>query len=194
MDDKLPITIERLRRLEPISSLSEERLQELVSLSYVEQLPIGVSVFREGDVDNKTIYLLMGDVQLSASDGSIDKVITAKDEAAKFPIDDSQPRRLSCVTLGRVEIVRIDNSVLDYRMMWDQLAASEEGLAAPQPEEGADTKQAPAQKPGAASKTGKTESTETVPADEDRTWIRKMRHIMAFKNMPPANKIGRAHV
>ena len=28
---------------------------------------------------------------------------------------------------------------------------------------------------------------QTVPADEDRSWIRKMRHIMAFKNMPPAN-------
>jgi rhodanese-related sulfurtransferase len=31
-------------------------------------------------------------------------------------------------------------------------------------------------------------SSESIPAsDEDRSWIRKMRHIMAFKNMPPAN-------
>ncbi|MGD8926935.1 MAG: cyclic nucleotide-binding domain-containing protein, partial [Thioalkalispiraceae bacterium] len=31
-------------------------------------------------------------------------------------------------------------------------------------------------------------SPEAMPAtDEDRSWIRKMRHIMAFKNMPPAN-------
>ena len=29
--------------------------------------------------------------------------------------------------------------------------------------------------------------TEPVSDDEDRSWIRKMRHIMAFKSMPPAN-------
>ncbi len=122
------IQIERLMRLEPISTLSNERLEELAKLAYVERVSIGVSLFREGDLDNQTMYLLQGDVQLSSSDGSFDEVISSRHNSAKFPLDDSQPRQVSCVALGLVEFLRIDNSVLDYMMMWDQLAVQEELL------------------------------------------------------------------
>jgi len=122
------IQIERLMCLEPISALSNERLEELAKLAYVERVSIGVSLFREGDLDNQTMYLLQGDVQLSSSDGSFDEVISSRHNSAKFPLDDSQPRQVSCVALGLVEFLRIDNSVLDYMMMWDQLAVQEELL------------------------------------------------------------------
>lgn len=122
------IDIERLMRLEPISALSNERLEELAKLAYVERVSIGVSLFREGDLDNQTLYLLHGDVQLTSSDGHFEEVISSRHNSAKFPLDDSQPRQLSCVALGLVEFLRIDNSVLDYMMMWDQLAVQEEAL------------------------------------------------------------------
>jgi len=240
MGDPLSITVERLQKLEPLSTLSEERLEELVSLSYVEKLPIGVSIFHEGDIDNQTVYLLDGDAQLISSDKKIDKVISGNKDEAKFPLDDSQPRQVSCNAMSRVELIRIDNSVLDYMMMWDQLAVSEEnaaeeeigagesksgkeGEAEPASEESeseeklaagkeiekgtakpkqVDKEEARKAKTAKAdkqeqkkpkSKTAAKEkpdepNPEAIPAaDEDRTWIRKMRHIMAFKNMPPAN-------
>jgi CRP-like cAMP-binding protein len=157
-------------------------------LSYIEHLGIGANLFREGDIDNQTVYLLEGDVQLTSSDGKIDKIISHKDQEARFPLDDSQPRQASCSALMRVEVVRIDNSVLDYMMMWDQMAVSE---ATPSPtatqqttvaeqEEVRDTPQQPAH-------TDTIVMTEPVSDDQDRSWIRKMRHIMAFKSMPPAN-------
>jgi len=217
MQEAKLITPERLRKLEPLSNLSDERLQELVTLSSVERMPIGVSLFREGDIDNQTVYLLEGDVQLSSSDGKVDRVLTGKQPEALYPIDDSQPRQVSCAALSRVDVLRVDNSVLDYMMMWDQMAASEEAEAeallqeakasAPQADK-AET-EAPKQAPPPASpkkskdaQQNKTESSatkpsaesdvpaQTVAADEDRSWIRKMRHIMAFKNMPPANIKG----
>ena len=129
------IDIERLMRLEPISALSNERLEELAKLAYIERVSIGVSLFREGDLDNQTLYLLQGDVQLSSSDGSFDEVVSSRHNTAKFPLDDSQPRQVSCVALGLVEFLRIDNSVLDYMMMWDQLAVQEELLGENQAEE-----------------------------------------------------------
>jgi len=64
---KTNIDIERLRKLEPIAALSEERLQELLPLTDVERIGLGGSLFREGDIDNQTIYLLQGDVHLSSS-------------------------------------------------------------------------------------------------------------------------------
>ncbi len=193
MNDKSRITIDRLKTLEPIATLSTERLEELVGLAYAERLAAGVSVFREGDVDNQTIYLLDGDLQLTASDGKIDKVLASKDKAAKFPIDDSQPRQLSCVTLSRTELVRIDNSVLDYMMMWDQLAVSEQ-LQPPPAEEPAEQTAMPENNPLPTENAGKENNSSGAAADvvitssdEDRGWIRRMRHIMAFKNMPPSN-------
>ena len=183
MDDTRTITLERLQKLEPLTNLSTERLEELVTLSYVDKLPIGLSIFREGDIDNQTVYLLDGEVQLSSSDGKIDKVITSKQKEALYPIDDSQPRQVSCIALSRVEVVRIDNSVLDYMMMWDQMAVSEEAQAE---EEVATTAEAEQQAPVQEEVAAPVAET-PPPADEDRSWIRKMRHIMAFKNMPPAN-------
>ncbi len=216
MQDARTITIERLGKLEPLSNLSTERLAELVTLSNVERMPIGVVLFREGDIDNLTIYLLEGDVQLSSSDGKVDRVLTSKQPEALYPIDDSQPRQFSCSALSRVDVLRVDNSVLDYMMMWDQMAASEEAEAealqqenkqaaaeaelVPTPanksKEQDSVKPEPAEKKVPAENKDKkpeqqnladTIPAQTVPADEDRSWIRKMRHIMAFKNMPPAN-------
>lgn len=246
------IDIERLVRLEPISTLSNERLEELAKLAYVERVSIGVSLFREGDLDNQTLYLLHGDVQLSSSDGSFDEVISSKHNSAKFPLDDSQPRQVSCVALGLVEFLRIDNSVLDYMMMWDQLAVQEELLGEKKEEAKSEeakkesndkTKSAVSEKKGGEEKdsgsqdnekqpsiekiapeqkvdagkvaetaapenTGSTEKVEKKEVEkqpataeissdkialeddapvENGAWMRRMRHIMAFKNLPPAN-------
>lgn len=238
-------------RLEPISALSNERLEELAKLAYVERVSIGVSLFREGDLDNQTLYLLQGDVQLSSSDGSFDEIISSRHNSAKFPLDDSQPRQVSCVALGLVEFLRIDNSVLDYMMMWDQLAVQEEledekkaeAEAEAAAEEASKTSESdeqsaeaktdvkdlaatliiesedePAteqidtavdvgdegdvaveQRPAAKTKEATPQiqpATEKVAAELDETaepmiekgaWMRRMRHIMAFKNLPPAN-------
>lgn len=126
------VTLEQLRALEPVASLSNERLEELIPLVYVEQLVIGGNLFREGDIDNQTVYLLKGEVQLTSSDGKINKTISGNNADAHYPLDDSQPRQATCSALTKVDVLRIDNSVLDYMMMWDQLAVSESTAASEQ--------------------------------------------------------------
>ncbi len=192
MANKKTISIDQLKQLEPITALSDERLQELMPLSYVEHLGIGANMFREGDIDNQTVYLLEGDVQLTSSDGKISKIISHKDQQARFPLDDSQPRQFSCSALTRVEVVRIDNSVLDYMMMWDQMAVSEATAMKISQKEAtqgvANSQQQAIPEKQAHPDFAKTVIiTEPVSSEEDRSWIRKMRHIMAFKSMPPAN-------
>ena len=117
MSKKPLVSVDRLKQLEPISALSDARLEELVSLSSVEKVGLGVSLFREGDVDNQTVYLLDGDVQMTTSDGRVDKLISSNSQDARFPLDDSQPRQVSATAMTLTEVVRIDNSVLDYMMM-----------------------------------------------------------------------------
>ncbi|HID49208.1 MAG TPA: cyclic nucleotide-binding domain-containing protein [Chromatiales bacterium] len=235
MSNEPVLDIERLRQLEPLANLSGQRLQELLPLAEVERLEVGMSLFREGDIDNQTVYLLAGDVQLVASDGKTDRVVSARAPEARHPLDDSQPRHVSATAITPVVLVRFDNNVLEYMMMWDQLAVSEAtpdpapaGVRMPSPDRpGTRTAASPRPHPApppraktvlspepasgaavaaqaepvsassapapvgnggtqATSEAQATPARATLPG-EDRSWIRKMKHIMAFKAMPPAN-------
>ena len=217
MSKKQKITIEELKAFEPISALSLARLEELQGLVDVEEVGVGVTLFREGDVDNQSVYLIEGDVQLSSvSDQSLNTMLTHKLNDAKHPLAEGQPRQLTCIAMTLTKVLRVDNSILDYMLTWDQLAVAEE---ADKELEVEDAKEEPA-----IDKTLVIETQETVGSNDSavnnltvdsltadvantsasvsedsiakrkgsseqdgRNWIRRMRHIMAFKNMPPAN-------
>lgn len=241
MSKKEKITIDELKAFEPISALSIERLEELQGLVDVEVLGVGVTLFREGDVDNQSVYLIEGDVQMtSVSDQSLNAMLTHKVNDAKHPLAEGQPRQLTCTAMTITKILRIDNSILDYMLTWDQLAVAEEV----EKELEEEVKEEPAIEEtlfietqeienfndsaindlsadslmpdventlapnlddltnnDSAAEESKTEASETESlieestplesesSDEEdgRNWIRRMRHIMAFKNMPPAN-------
>lgn len=219
---------ERLKRLEPMTSLTPARLAELASLSYIEKHGVGVCLFRAGDVDNQTIYLLDGDVQLTTADGE-ERVISSGSEAARFPVEDKQPRQLTAVTLSHVEVLRVDNNVLDYMVTWDQLTVPEpepepDSKPVPQPE-AKSSREVPEAAPKASPATPPRARQEEAPAavkpagaaapdpvsdthrgqasvateagtvnveagmggPPRRDWVARMRHIMALKNLPPAN-------
>ena len=184
MSKKQKITIEQLREFEPISALSTERLEELQGLVDVEVSGVGITIFREGDVDNQSIYLLEGDVQLnSVLDQNLNTMMSHKMDDAKHPLAEGQPRQASCTAMTLAKVLRIDNSILDYMLTWDQLAVAEE--KAGEKEEPALDKTVVIND---SEEVDDSASKDVTQDEEDgRNWIRRMRHIMAFKNMPPAN-------
>ena len=200
MSKKHKITIEQLKAFEPISVLSVERLEELQGLVDVEVLGVGVTIFREGDVDDQSIYLLEGDVQMtSVSNPDLDTFMTHKVEDAKHPLGEGQPRQVTCTAMTLAKVLRVDNSVVDYMLTWDQLAVAEEK------EDVVEEKKEPAldqtviinaedtPSKELIKESARVEDENSIPenegshAEDGRNWIRRMRHIMAFKNMPPAN-------
>ena len=188
---KQKITIEELKVFDPISALSVERLEELQGLVDVEDLGVGVSIFREGDVDNQSVYLMNGDVQLtSASDHRVNTIITHKGDDAKHPLAVGQPRQVNCTAITLVKVLRVDNGVLDYMLTWDQLAVAEEKVEVSEEPEIDKTVVVEIKEEISSNPIQPTQSSEIEEdnSEEDgRNWIRRMRHIMAFKNMPPAN-------
>ena len=182
MSKKQKITVEQLQAFEPLSALSSERLEELQGLVDVEVLGVGVTIFREGDVDNQSVYLLEGDVQMSSVlDQSLNSSMTHKTNDAKHPLAEGQPRQVTCTAMTLAKVLRVDNSILDYMLTWDQLAVAEE-KEKPEP---AIDKTVVVEEKKITSDSG---SDDLVSDKEDgHNWIRRMRHIMAFKNMPPAN-------
>ena len=189
MSKKQKITIEQLQSFEPISALSTERLEELQGLVDVEVLGVGVTIFREGDVDDQSIYLLEGDVQMSSvSNPGLDSTMTHKAKDAKHSLAEGQPRQVTCTAMTLAKVLRVDNSVVDYMLTWDQLAVAEEKEDVVEEKEEATLDQTVvinAENISAENNPGVDDKTSVE--EDGRNWIRRMRHIMAFKNMPPAN-------
>ena len=193
MSEKQKITIEQLKAFEPISTLSVERLGELQGLVDVEELSMGVTIFREGDVDNQSVYLLNGDVQMTSVSQNLNTVMTHKTADAKYPLAEGQPRQISCTAITLAKVLRIDNSILDYMLSWDQLAVAEEKEEPAHDQtmiiEAGAMGAMMASKKSVMKPPAKNAEIDNANSDKegDRNWIRRMRHIMAFKNMPPAN-------
>lgn len=113
-----------LKTLVPPQSLNHENFQELAQKAVVEDVPAGRVVFKKGDMDRKTVYLLSGELELQ-SDSGIAGVLKGGTKEAKHPIANQQPRQVTARAKTKVTITRFDTDLLDILLTWDQLSGIE---------------------------------------------------------------------
>src|SRR5581483_7232981 len=77
-----------LKTLVPPSALNAENFQELAGKAVVEELPPGRTLFKIGETDRKTTYLLEGEVVLTSNRGQTSSVIGGSN-LAKHPLASS---------------------------------------------------------------------------------------------------------
>jgi len=123
MKDALRITAEILRRLQPIGAMSDARLTELASLTFVEKVSRTLDPFRLRPAEGTSVYLLSGELALNLPDGGLSVVVGGSDDAVHAlgraaPFTDAR-------AITDVELVRFDDELLDIMMTWDQLAQAE---------------------------------------------------------------------
>ena len=94
-----------LKTLVPAQSLNAENFQELAGKAYIEEVASGRPIFKKGDVDRKSIYVLSGAVEISA-DGEPTTVIKAGSDEARHPIANQQPRQANAKARGSATITR----------------------------------------------------------------------------------------
>lgn len=116
------VDVESLKGLEPIASLSSDRMRELASRLVVEVLMPDTEIFREGDTDRTMIYLLDGEIMLHASFNAQPSYITAGMPDSWRPISNFNPRHVTATAVGQVEIIRVDPDEFDRLLAWDQMA------------------------------------------------------------------------
>ncbi len=146
-----------LKTLVPPSALNAENFQELAGKTYVESLPAGKLIFKQGDTDKQKIYLLEGEVALTSTTGEA-SMVKGGTPAAKHPLAHHQPRKHNAVAKTPVKIVRIDGDLLDILLTWDQLSGIEV-----------------------------SEVTTDADQDEDGDWMTRILQSRAFLQVPPAN-------
>ena len=113
-----------LKSFVPPSALNAENFQELAGKAVVEELAAGKAIFKPGDTDRKTIYLIEGEVELTPESGE-KSILKAGTDMAKHPMANQQPRRHLAVATAASKITRIDSDLLDILLTWDQLSGIE---------------------------------------------------------------------
>ncbi|MGD2112101.1 MAG: cyclic nucleotide-binding domain-containing protein [Gammaproteobacteria bacterium] len=108
-----------LHDLVPLNSLSPERFAELSEKIAIETVKAGRYLFRKGDRDNQTMFLLEGAVHLIDGFRKICGEIKAGTEESRHPISNLQPRQCAARAVTRSVIARIDSGLLDVFLTWD---------------------------------------------------------------------------
>lgn len=149
-----------LKSLVPPSSLNAENFQELASKAVLEEIPPGKLVFKKGDVDRKTIYLIEGDIEL-VDEGGAKKALRGGSMEAKHPLANQQPRQFTAQAKSKATIVRFDSDLLDILLTWDQLSGIEVSDISVEDDDDGD--------------------------DEGGDWMTRILQSKAFLRIPPAN-------
>lgn len=109
----------------PINSLSSQNLRVLSEEAVVENLARGSRIFSQGDNDPSAYFLLQGEVMLVNSSTMRPRIITAGTESARYALAHLKPRIFSGIAKTDVTYAKVDASLIDRLLTFDQAASYE---------------------------------------------------------------------
>ena len=127
MMEPAPLELSLLRSFSPLDGLKSENLRALARKTALREMGQGRVLFKEGDTDKRTIYLVAGTVDLLTG-GHVVGSVKAGTPDARHPIAPVLPRRCTArVASEQVEYLSIDSDLLDVLITWDQTGTYEVG-------------------------------------------------------------------
>jgi len=154
-----PLDLGLLRSFSPLDGLKPENLQTLARKTMLRELSAGRVLFKEGDSDKRTYYLVSGVLELMRDERSV-TVLRGGSPEARNPIAPFTPRRYTARAVSdRVEFITIDSDMLDMMLTWDQTGSYEVGEL--------------------------SSANDQAPASDD--WMTTLLQTKAFHRIPPAN-------
>lgn len=116
---------ERLEAFSMLASLAPDSRRRVAAAMGERLLETGETLFREGDRDNQTHFLLSGSLALRAGDDQAPLTLRAGGDAARHPIARLKPRRYTAVAQEPTRVASIDEDKLEDLLTVDQTAAYE---------------------------------------------------------------------
>ena len=102
-----------LQTLEPFAGLGYDKLDELVSKAALEDFPAGKILFKQGESDKRTLFLINGQVDLLETGVPKPRIIKAKSTEARQALAQTLPRPCSARTRTDATILSIDSDLLE---------------------------------------------------------------------------------
>jgi len=118
------VSTELLRGFSPLDGLKRDNLAALARKVQIREMSPGQLLFKEGDTEKRTLYVLSGGLEL-IDDGKVVGVVQGGSEMARNPIAPVYPRRVTARARDRVQFISIDSDLLDVMLTWDQTGTYE---------------------------------------------------------------------
>lgn len=114
------IAPDRLRRLIPLSNLTQEALEQLTAQAEMLTLDFGEEIYALGSVDENIYYLLDGEVCMEDRNGK-EAVISSDSEQSRYAFGKLNPRPASArVSSDMADILCFNRNMLDTLLSWHQ--------------------------------------------------------------------------
>ena len=152
------LNVDLLKAFSPLDGLKRDNLAALARKVQLRELSPGQILFKEGDTEKRTFYIVSGILDLQ-DQGKLLGTVEGGTDAAKNPVAPVFPRRVSAKARDRVQFISIDADLLDVMLTWDQTGTYE--VSELKGETGA------------------------APGAED--WMTMLLQTKAFHKIPPAN-------
>jgi len=123
MTDEQKIT-ELLKRFSPLDGLKRDNLLALARKVQIRELSPGQLLFKEGDTEKRTFYVVTGTLELTDQSKTVGTV-EGGTQLARNPVAPVYPRRVSATAKDRVQFISIDSDLLDVMLTWDQTGTYE---------------------------------------------------------------------
>jgi len=118
------VSTELLRGFSPLDGLKRDNLAALARKVQIRELSPGQLLFKEGDTEKRTIYVVSGILELVDQAKIVGKV-EGGTELARNPVAPVYPRRVTAKARDRVQFISIDSDLLDVMLTWDQTGTYE---------------------------------------------------------------------
>lgn len=124
MQEEREASVQLLKTLAPLDGLKRDNLAALAKKVRVRSLPAGRLLFKEGDTDKRTIWLVGGMVEIREGDRTI-AMIRGGTPEARNPLYPKLPRAVSARAVEEISYLSIDSELLDVMITWDQTGTYE---------------------------------------------------------------------
>ncbi|MCP5327917.1 MAG: cyclic nucleotide-binding domain-containing protein [Sinobacteraceae bacterium] len=157
MSDEKPVTTTLLKSLTPLEGMKKDNLAALARKVSLRTLSPGRVLFKEGERDKRTVWVVSGTVETSEN-GKVVAMIRGGSEEARNPLCHQQPRMATARALDEIEYLSIDSELLDVMITWDQTGTYEV-----------------------------SDLRSSAEAEGDDDWMTTLLSSSAFQRIPPSN-------
>jgi CRP-like cAMP-binding protein len=117
-------SVQLLKNFAPLDGLKRDNLAALAKKVTVRTMPSGRALFKEGDGDKRTIWLVSGMVEIREGDRTI-AMIRGGTPEARTPLYPQLPRQVTARAVDEISYLSIDSELLDVMITWDQTGTYE---------------------------------------------------------------------
>jgi CRP-like cAMP-binding protein len=114
-----------LTKFSPLNGLKRDNLAALARKVQIRELAPQQILFKEGDTEKRTIYVVTGKLELLDQAGEVFTTIEGGSDEARNAVSPAIPRKFSAKAHDRVQYLSIDSDLLDVMLTWDQTGTYE---------------------------------------------------------------------